>query len=56
MLLDGEPGPGGLSAASPQSQAGGRGPRPPSGGMGEGDSEESPKNKTEPQRQQSTKG
>lgn len=36
MLLDGEPGPGGLSAASPQSQAGGRGPRPPSGGMGRG--------------------
>lgn len=48
MLLDGEPGPGGLSAASPQSQAWGRGPRPPSGRMGEGGSEESPKNKTEP--------
>lgn len=48
MLLDGEPGPGGLSAASPQSQAGGRGPRPPSGGMEEGGSEESPKSKTEP--------
>ena len=48
MLLDGEPGPGGLSAASPQSQAGGRGPRPPSGGTGEESSEESPKSKTEP--------
>lgn len=48
MLLDGEPGPGGLSAASPQSQAGGMGPRPPSGGMGEGGREESPKSKAEP--------